>query len=303
MTTEAANAEAASALAGAELEAADRVADLLTGAAPLGVAFSGGVDSSTLLALAVRALGADRVLAILGVSPSLAADERASAHQVAAFVGVPVVEVQTFEGERPEYRRNAPDRCFHCKDELFGRISDEVVGRHRLAAIAYGENADDARRVDRPGARAAVAHRVLRPLADAGIDKASVRRIARALGLPCAEKPAAPCLASRIPHFHEVLPEKLAQVEAAEAALHALGLAELRVRHHGEVARLELPASELPRVVSDPLRRQVERAVRSAGFRFVTLDLAGIQSGAFTLAHLNDKEHHDRSRDDTHSGR
>ncbi|MGN6871677.1 MAG: asparagine synthase-related protein [Solirubrobacteraceae bacterium] len=302
MTSEAANPDAASSLRGAELEAAERVADLLAGAAPLGVAFSGGVDSSTLLALAVRALGTDQVLAILGVSPSLAADERATAHEVAAFVGVPLVEVRTFEGERPAYRRNAPDRCFFCKDELFGRISDEVVSRHRLAAVAYGENADDARRIDRPGARAAVAHRVLRPLADAGIDKAAVRRIARALALPCAEKPAAPCLASRIPHFDEVTPEKLAQIEAAEAALHALGFPDLRVRHHGEVARLELPASELPRVVCDPLRGQVERAVRLAGFRFVALDLVGIQSGAFTLAHLNDKEHRDRSRDDTHPG-
>jgi pyridinium-3,5-biscarboxylic acid mononucleotide sulfurtransferase len=291
MTSEGVIAVATSELAGAELEAAERVAVLLEGASPLGVAFSGGVDSSTLLALAVRALGAHRVLAILGVSASLAAEERQAAHEVAQHIGVPLVEVQTFEGERSEYRRNAPDRCFHCKDELFGRISDEVVGRHRLAAVAYGENADDARRRDRPGARAAVAHRVLRPLAEAGIDKAAVRRIARALGLPCADKPAAPCLASRIPHFYEVVPAKLAQIEAAEAALHALGFSELRVRHHGEVARLELPASELRRVVSDPLRGQVERAVRSAGFRFIALDLTGIQSGAFTLAHLDGKEH------------
>jgi pyridinium-3,5-biscarboxylic acid mononucleotide sulfurtransferase len=302
MTTDPVNHGAASALTGAELEAADRVAVLLAGAAPLGVAFSGGVDSSALLALAVRALGPDRVLAIIGVSPSLAADERGAAHRVAAFIGVPLVEVQTLEGERPEYRRNAPDRCFHCKDELFGRISDEVVGRHRLAAVAYGENADDARRPDRPGARAAVAHRVLRPLAEAGIDKAAVRRIARALALPCADKPAAPCLASRIPHFQEVVPEKLAQIEAAEAALRELGFSELRVRHHGEVARLELPAPELTRVVCDPLRGKVQRAVKAAGFRFVALDLAGIQSGAFTLAHRYDKEHHDRSRDDTFPG-
>jgi uncharacterized protein len=220
---------------------------------------------------------------VLGVSPSLAADERAAAHDIAAGIGVPVVEVTTREGERPEYRRNAADRCFHCKDELFTRISDEVVARHGLVAIAYGENADDARRPDRPGARAAVAHRVLRPLADAGIDKAMVRRIARALALPCADKPAAPCLASRIPHFEEVVPEKLRQVEAAEAALRELGFADLRVRHHGDIARIELPPADLPRAVAEPLRGAVLRAVRSAGFRFVTLDLGGVQSGAFTL--------------------
>jgi len=270
-------------LTGDELAAADRVAALLAGFATLGVAYSGGVDSATLLALAARALGRDQVLAILGVSPSLAADERAAAHDVAAGIGVPVVEVVTREGERPEYRRNAADRCFHCKDELFTRISDEVVARHGLAAVAYGENADDARRPDRPGARAAVAHRILRPLADAGVDKAMVRRIARALALPCADKPAAPCLASRIPHFEEVTPKKLRQVEAAEAALRELGFADLRVRHHGDVARIELPPADLARAVAEPLRDAVLRAVRSAGFRFVALDLGGVQSGAFTL--------------------
>src|SRR5665647_2547656 len=142
-----------------------------------------------------------------------AADERVAAHAVAASIGVDVVEVQTHEGDRAEYRRNDVDRCFHCKDELFTRISQQVVVAHGLTAVAYGENADDARRPDRPGSRAATMHAVLRPLADAGMDKAAVRRIARALDLPSADKPAAPCLASRIPHHFEVTPEKLAQVE------------------------------------------------------------------------------------------
>jgi uncharacterized protein len=270
-------------LAGAELDAAERVAALLEGTAPLGVAFSGGVDSSTLLALAALALGRDDVVAILGVSPSLAAQERADAHAVAAHVGVRVVEVITREGERPAYRRNGPDRCRHCKDELFTRISGEVVSRYGLNAVAYGENADDTRRPDRPGAQAAADHAVLRPLADAGLGKAAVRRIARTLGLPCADKPAAPCLASRIPHFQEVVPEKLRQVEDAEAALRALGFDDLRVRHHGDVARIELPLDDLARAVSEPLREQLRRAVVDAGFSFAALDLAGIQSGAFTL--------------------
>jgi len=200
---------------------------------------------------------------------------------VAEGIGVRVVEVQTREGDRPEYRRNGPDRCFHCKDELFTRISDEVVRRYGLAAVAYGENADDARRPDRPGSVAAQQHSVLRPLADAGLDKAAVRRIARALGLPSADKPAAPCLASRIPHFVEVLPERLRQVEDAEKALHRLGFREVRVRHHGEVARVEVPPSDLGRLVE--AREEVLDAVRAAGFRYVTLDLAGLQSGAFTL--------------------
>ncbi len=267
---------------GADRAAVDRVTRQLAGIARLGVAFSGGVDSATLLALAVRALGAGQVVALLGVSPSLAADERASAHDVARFVGVLVVEVETREGDRPEYRANGPDRCFHCKDELFTTIGAEVLDRHGLDRIAYGENADDVRRPDRPGAQAATRHHVLRPLADAGLDKAAVRRVARVLGLPCADKPAAPCLASRIPHHEPVTPAKLAQVEAAERALRALGFTDCRVRHHGDVARVELPAGEIARAAAE-LRDEVHRAVVAAGFRFVAVDLAGIQSGAFTL--------------------
>lgn len=262
---------------------AGRVSEALGNPARLGVAFSGGVDSSVLLALAARTLGPARTLAILGVSPSLAADERAAAHAVSAGIGVPLVELETHEGDNPAYRANGPDRCFHCKDELFTRISDEVADRYQLTAIAYGENADDARRPDRPGSQAATNHSVLRPLADAGLDKADVRAVARALGLASADKPAAPCLASRIPHFEEVTPQKLRQVDVAESAVRALGFADARVRHHGEIARLELPVADLPRAVSDGVRAALLAAVRSAGFRFVSLDLAGIQSGAFTL--------------------
>ena len=154
---------------------------------------------------------------------------------------------------------------------------------HHLDAVADGENADDAGRPDRPGSRAATAHAVLRPLADLGLTKSQVRSLARELGLTVADKPAAPCLASRIPHHEPVTPEKLRQVDQAEAALRGLGLRDLRVRHHGDVARVELLAADLPRAVADPLRGQLVAAVRSAGFRFVTVDLAGIQSGAFTL--------------------
>ncbi len=268
---------------GADQAAVDRATAQLAVVRRLGVAFSGGVDSATLLALAVRALGADRVLGIVGVSPSLADDERAAAHAVARAIGAPVVEVATREGEQAAYRANGPDRCYHCKDELFTRIAEEVLTVHGLDAIAYGENADDMLRPDRPGARAAVEHGVLRPLADAGLDKAAVRRVARVLGLSCADKPAAPCLASRIPHHTPVTPEKLAQIEAAERALRALGFLDCRVRHHGDVARVELLSDDLVRAVVEPLRGQVRQAVTASGFRFVAVDLAGIQSGAFTL--------------------
>jgi len=266
--------------------AAEAVGARLVGAAPLGVAFSGGVDSSVLLALAVRALGAGQVVAVLGVSPSLASDERLAAHRVAAVIGARIVEIQTREGDNPAYRANGPDRCFHCKNELFTRIDDEVAGTYGLAAVAYGENADDMRRPDRPGSRAATNHKVLRPLADAGLGKDAVRAIARALQLPSADKPAAPCLASRIPHHQEVSAAKLAQIETAEKALRMLGFAESRVRHHGEIARIELPAGELVRAVSAPAREQIRAAITAAGFRFVAVDLAGIQSGAFTMSML-----------------
>lgn len=255
----------------------------LQGVRRLGVAYSGGVDSSLLLALAVRALGPDRVVAVLGVSPSLAADERAGAHDVAAAIGVPVVEIVTREGDDPAYRANGPDRCYHCKDELFTRIGNDVVAAHRLTAVAYGENADDTRRPDRPGSRAATEHGVLRPLADLGLTKADVRSLARELRLPNADKPAAPCLASRIPHFTPVDPARLAQVEAVEHALRQLGFADCRVRHHGEVARIEVTAEELTRAATSPLRERVVAAGRQAGFDFVALDLVGIQSGAFSL--------------------
>ncbi|SDT08589.1 ATP-dependent sacrificial sulfur transferase LarE [Actinoplanes derwentensis] len=250
----------------------------------LGVAVSGGVDSSVLLALAARVLGREQVVALLGISPSLAADERAGAHAVARDLGVTVVEVTTREMDRAAYRANGPDRCFHCKDELFTTIDTQVMAAHRLDAVAYGENADDARRPDRPGSRAATEHRVLRPLADLGLTKAAVRSIARDLGLACADKPAAPCLASRIPHFAEVTPAKLRQVERAESALHRLGFTDIRVRHHGDVARIELPDEDLLRAISEPLRHAVRQAVTTAGFRYAAVDVGGIRSGAFTLA-------------------
>lgn len=249
----------------------------------LGVAYSGGVDSAVLAALAVDALGAERVVALLGVSASLAGSERELAHRVAEQIGVELREVTTHEGENPAYVANDVDRCFHCKDELFTRIDGELAAELGLAAVAYGENADDAQRPDRPGSRAATNHQVLRPLADAGFTKPQVREVARALGLQVADKPAAPCLASRIPHGEAVTPEKLRQVEDAEAAVRAAGFSDCRVRHHGNIARIELPTDELGRIAQPEVRLRLLADVREAGFAHATLDLAGIQSGAFTM--------------------
>ncbi|WP_226963748.1 ATP-dependent sacrificial sulfur transferase LarE [Nostocoides sp. F2B08] len=269
------------------LELAARVQERIRDVARLGVAFSGGADSSVLLALALRELGPDRVVALLGVSPSLAARERKSAHEVARALGARLVEIETHEGDDADYRRNGPDRCFFCKQELFRRIDDEVADRFGLTAIAYGENADDVLRPDRPGSEAARRHAVLAPLADAGLTKADVRAVGRALGVPSADKPAAPCLASRVPHLREVTPEILGQIERAEDALHDLGYAVLRVRHHGTLARVELGDEELVRVTgSDDEREAVVVAVRAAGFEEVEIDPRGLRSGANTLAAL-----------------
>lgn len=267
-------------------ESVARVSRSLTGVGRLGVAFSGGVDSTLLVALASRALGPHRVVAVLAVSASLAADERRAARDVARELGVELVEVVTHELDDPSYRANDVDRCYFCKHELFTRIDESVQAQHRLDAVAYGENADDVVRADRPGARAATEHGVLRPLADAGLTKDDVRRLARELDLTPADKPAAPCLASRIPHHTPVTALALRQVEQAEAALRALGLTELRVRHHGALARVELGPQDLARVDGSGLRERVESAVLAAGFEEVSLDPRGLQSGAFTLVAL-----------------
>jgi pyridinium-3,5-biscarboxylic acid mononucleotide sulfurtransferase len=245
----------------------------------LGVAFSAGVDSTVLLALAARTLGAGRVVAVTGDSPSLARRELGEARELAALIAVELVEVPTAEGSSPDYRRNGLDRCFHCKDTLFRTIDDTLLDRYGLDAVAYGETADDVERDDRPGSTAATRHGVLRPLAAAGLRKPDIRALAAALGLPNAAKPAAPCLASRIPHGTEVTPAKLRQIEQAEAALHELGLPDLRVRHHGAVARLEVPVERLAEVATDPLRTRVLAGVRAAGFAMVALDLGGLRSG------------------------
>lgn len=274
-----------------DLETFTAIAETLRGTHRLGVAFSGGVDSAVLLAVAAQALGRHDVLALLGVSPSLAASERAIAHQVADSLGVQVIEFEPGEQNNPLYRANGFDRCYHCKHALFTTISTDIVAQHHLDAVAYGENADDALAIDRPGARAAHEHRILRPLADAGVTKTRVRSLARAFSLSVADKPAAPCLASRIPHGQEVTPEKLRQIEDAEAVLKACGFSDGRVRHHGDIARIEVPLSELPLLGTDSVRQRMLAGIREAGFLHVTVDLAGMQSGLFTLSALRESAH------------
>ena len=267
----------------------NRVAAHLPTTGRLGIAYSGGVDSATLLAIAHHVLGPERTLAIMAVSPSLASREKALALDTAEFIGAQVVQIQTNEQAVEGYRDNDVDRCYFCKNEMFERIDEGVVDKHNLVAVAYGENADDSKRIDRPGARAATEHGVLRPLSDAGLSKADVRAVARSLQLPVADKPAAPCLASRIPHGHEVTEAKLKQIEAVELALYQLGFSDSRVRHHGDIARIELLIPEMSRATAPETAREIEAAATRAGFKYAVVDLRGIQSGAMTLSILNAK--------------
>ncbi len=259
---------------------ASAVSTTLLGIGRLGVAYSGGVDSATLLALAARTLGHGNVIGILGVSPGLPARERQLAHETARVIGVEVVEITTREGDNPAYVANGPDRPFHCKEALFSAIDEQCVGRLRLDAVAYGETADEAGDPDNPGAFAATNHRVLRPLADAGLSKPDVRELARWLGLPVADKPSEHGLASRIPQGVPVTPERLAQIERAENVVRALGFAPCQVRPHGEVARVQVPAGALARAVTEPARTALAEGIRAAGFSAVALDLDGIQPDA-----------------------
>jgi uncharacterized protein len=241
------------------------------------VAFSGGVDSAFLAATAHRVLG-DRMLAVLADSPSLARRDLEQARNFAASLSMPLRIVLTEELEKPEYARNDANRCFHCKTELF--ISMKVLGAQLgFTRIAYGMNADD-RGDYRPGQRAAEEHEILAPLAEAGLTKAEVRALAKAAGYTLWDRPAAPCLSSRVEYGRTVTRELLAQIEQGEESLRQLGFRELRVRHHGELARVEIARAELPRALTLEMLDKITAALKRAGFQYVTLDCAGFRSGS-----------------------
>ena len=246
------------------------------------VAFSGGVDSSVVAAFAARALGR-RALAVTAVSPALAEGELAGAREIATAVGIAHEIVSTDELQRDGYRRNDRDRCYHCKTELYVVLSGLALERG-YAALLSGANADDLGDW-RPGLRAAAEHGVLHPLLEAGVRKAQVRELARRLSIPSAEKPATPCLASRIPYGTPVAPATLARIDGAERAVRALGYGELRVRHHGDVARLELPARDLGRALEPEACTAICTAISAAGYARVEIDRRPFRSGR-----LNERE-------------
>lgn len=248
--------------------------ETLEGYGAVVVAFSGGVDSAYLAAVAHEVLG-PAALAVTAVSPSLARRERAGAERLARSYGWNHRVVETRETERPEYVRNAPDRCYWCKQELF-----EVLGPIAAslgAEVAVGTNTDDLGD-HRPGLRAAREQNVTAPLVHAGMAKSDVRALAARMGLPVAEKPASPCLASRFAYGVEVTPEGLRRIDAAEEIVRGFGFEVLRVRDHGDLARIEVPAEDLDRAAA--LRDELHRGLAALGFTFVTLDLGGFKSGS-----------------------
>ena len=240
------------------------------------VAFSGGVDSTALLRVAVDVLG-ERVLAVTGVSPAVPARERDEAVALASRFGVSHRFLDTAELEREGYVANGPDRCFHCKTELYEKL--EVI----RAELGYGCVVDGTNASDvgdhRPGRRAAEELGVRSPLAEAGLTKVEVRSISREYELPTADKPAMACLASRFPYGTPVTEEGLSRVEAAEESVRELGFRQFRVRHHGETARLEIEAADFERLRDPDLRDRLVRGIRKAGYRFVTVDLEEFRSG------------------------
>ena len=241
------------------------------------VAYSGGVDSAYLAYAAHQVLG-EQMIAIIADSASLPRSHYREAVEFAQGQSIPLRTVETDELEREEYAVNKADRCFHCKDELFTVLEKE---RQRLgfSAVAYGLNVDD-KKDFRPGQRAASEHAVAAPLAEAGLNKADIRALAQAAGLNVWDKPASACLSSRIEYGRRVTPEALRQVEDAEEALRGLGLRNFRVRHHGNIARIEIAEREMALALSPETFRQMGKAVRAAGFHYVAVDCDGYRSGS-----------------------
>ena len=252
----------------------DRLDDELDRLERVVVAFSGGADSAFLAASATRVLGRERVHAVTAVSPSLAGDEEADCRELAVEWDLRWTPVTTSEMERAAYRVNDTDRCFHCKAELMDVVAP--IARAERAVVVLGVNTDDLGD-HRPGQKAAQEAGAEFPLVAAGFTKADVRRASRHFGLRTWDKPAAACLASRIPYGTAVTVGLLGRIDRAEAALHRLGLRQVRVRHYGDTARLEVELADIPTVLGQ--REAVVAAVRSAGYRYVTLDLEGFRSG------------------------
>ncbi|MDA1052301.1 MAG: ATP-dependent sacrificial sulfur transferase LarE [Planctomycetota bacterium] len=242
------------------------------------VAFSAGVDSTVVAKAAHLALG-EKAVAVTGTSASLAAGELDEARSLAERIAIRHVVISTDEFANSSYTQNAPDRCYHCKTELYTQL-DGLTDRLGVEVVLNGANIDDASDY-RPGMKAAAEHHVRSPLAECGFTKADVRALAEAWGLPVGDKPATPCLSSRVAYGEEVTPERLRMIDGAEQLLREQGLRNVRVRYHrGDLARIEVPADEIAKLVSAATRSVLAGQLRQLGFKFVTIDLEGFRSGS-----------------------
>ncbi len=246
------------------------------------IAYSGGVDSTLVAVVARRVLGKDNAPAVIGDSPSLPRHELHEARRIANELDLKLIEVRPGEQDDAGYQANAGDRCYFCKTHLYDAMT-RLSRQWGIPFIANGTNTDDLGD-HRPGLQAADEAQVVSPLIEAGFGKEEVRVAARSLGLPNWDKPAAACLASRVPYGQTVTPELLRQIEQAEDALRDLGFVGFRVRHHDQVARIELPLDQLPRLLEPKLREEVARRIREAGYLYVAVDLEGFRSGSANLA-------------------
>jgi pyridinium-3,5-biscarboxylic acid mononucleotide sulfurtransferase len=260
------------------IEKRDRLLDLLRSFGSCAVAYSGGLDSTVLAKAARIALG-DRAVAVTGASASLAAGELEESRELARLIGIRHEVISTDELSIPEYRDNTADRCYYCKTELFEKV-EELAARLNVAVVADGSNRDD-HGEHRPGLRAAKERKVRSPLSECGLTKPEIRQLAAFWELPTWDKPAAPCLSSRIAYGEKVTPEKLAMIEQAERFLRGHGFQPLRVRYHkGNVARIEVGADAISRFADPALRNAIVERLKSIGFTYVSLDLEGFRSGS-----------------------
>jgi len=261
---------------------AEALQALLKGLGRVAVGFSGGVDSTLLLRMALDTLGVGDVLAVIADTPSLPRSEHAEALRLAESMGVTPLVIQPNERDDPDYVANPPDRCYYCKKHLFDRIA-EAARERGIDVVLDGNNADDEGDY-RPGHRAAQELGVRSPLMEAGLTKAEIRALSARMGLPTADKPAMACLASRVPYGTPVTTEVLGRIERAETVLREAGFVQCRVRHHGEVARIEIPPEAFGRLLQDGCRERVVDRIKVAGYRFVALDLQGYRMGSMNTA-------------------
>ena len=252
--------------------------DILKKSGRVVVAYSGGVDSTFLLKVAVDTLGAENVLACIGVSSSLAKSQYEQAIKIAKDMGATLRTIKLNEMADAKFAANKADRCFHCKSHLL-RILSDIAKKENFNYVVCGNNFDD-RKDYRPGSRAIEFFAARSPLAEAKLTKDDIRQLSRGMNLPTADLPASPCLASRINYGLEITASRLKQIEQAEDFLRKLGLVEFRVRHHDTIARIEVHPQDFTKVTTEPIRSKIVKKIKSLGFKFVTIDLQGFRSGS-----------------------